>query len=213
MPRHLLGPSLGGRQASIVDAWSPDDFVIWFSFLTDPSIRGQRLDLNTRGGERSASRQHDCSLKVGELKSEGAGEGLAVCSILESPSEFNSGLTNILSRVEGTVSCRWSVGACIEEPFERSGKLIRVVAGRLPGAERVAEIHRERRQGPRKSGAFSTEGKVDGVGEDSPGMKRGQLGGERLRPGRRVHIYCNDPGAGNTTLTLTTLLALGGCGV
>src|SRR5262245_50650781 len=78
----------------------------------------QRLDLETRGGERSAPRQHNCSLKIGELKSVGARQGLAALGSLKSPRDLNGGFTNILAWEKRPVSCRRSVGTSKDEPFE-----------------------------------------------------------------------------------------------
>src|SRR5262249_44750723 len=106
----------------------------------NPSIRGQRLDLETRCGERTTPRQHDCSVKIGELKGEGAQQGLAAGGSFDSPSELNGGFTNMLSREKRTVNCRRSAGASKAEPFERSSKLIRVITYLLPAPVCAAEI-------------------------------------------------------------------------
>ena len=65
----------------------------------------QRLNIDTRGGERSAPRQHVCSIKIGELKSVGAQQDIAALGSLESSSDLNSGLTNILAWEKRPVSC------------------------------------------------------------------------------------------------------------
>ena len=76
-----VGPSWGGP----------------FFSLANPSMSAQRLDLDTRGGERSAPIEHDRSLKISELESVGTREDLAVGGGLERPGNLNGGFTNILA--------------------------------------------------------------------------------------------------------------------
>jgi len=175
----------------------PFEFGLFLSF----SI-GQRLDPDRCGGEGPAPRQHDCSSKIGELKSEGAGQNLAAGGRLDSPNDLNSGYTNILSWVERPVSGWRRVGRSIDEPFERGSNLASVTY-RLPRPEGVAEIGCERR--PCESGVFAVERNGDGVGEDSPGTKGGELCGERHRATGRVNIYRDNPRADNTTLLVLSV--------
>ena len=152
----------------------------------------QRLDRERRGGELSAPREHEVTLEIGELKSEGAGQDLAAGR--ESPDELNGGYTNILSWEvrPGPVSQR-SAGRGKNEPFERSSNLT-PVTDRPPGPKRVTEIRCERR--PCECGVFSVERNGENVGEGSPRTKGDELIGEMYRGTiAHVHTYRVEPSA------------------
>ena len=155
----------------------------------------QRLDLERCGGELSAPREHEVTLEIGELKSEGAGQDLAAGRGLESSNELNGGYTNILSwEVRPGPVNRRSIGRGKDKPFERSSNLTRVT-NRPPGPKRVAEIRFERRSCV--YGVFSVELNGDDVGEDSPRTKGDELIGEMHRATGRVHGYRVEPRANN----------------
>lgn len=123
----MMAPLNVARKSGSFHARTTSGFDTVYSFeshlgaFSNASVRRQRLDVGPLRGERPAIREDHGAGEVRQLKGERARQSSIA---LNSSSRINDGLTDLLSREEGTVDGRWRVRASKRQPFEGKSELI-----------------------------------------------------------------------------------------